>query len=80
MSNKKVVFALPHSQRFEHLETYCLRLLCPCFTSYVLNPFAENKKSKTTTSVGATLHFLYTPALRVCQEAIFEKVPPFFPK
>ena len=58
--NKKVVFASPHSQRFEHLETYCLRLLRLCFTSYVLNLSAENKKSKTTTLMSHSSLTLYS--------------------
>lgn len=60
LTNKKVVFASPHSQRFEHLETYCLRLLHLCLTSYVLNLSAENKKSKTTTLMSHSSLSLYS--------------------
>jgi hypothetical protein len=71
-----VVFASPHSQRFEHRETHCLRLLRLCFTSYVLNLSAENKKSKTTTLVGYS-YLTYTPIPSHCQEVFLIGSPIF---
>jgi hypothetical protein len=75
LTNKKVVFASSHSQRFEHLD-----ILLETFTSllYVLrlNLSAESKKSKTTTLISHSSLSLYSYLvelsinLLVCQGGI----------
>ncbi len=43
---KKWCLLILSSQRFEHLETYSMRLLHPYFTSYVLNLSAELRRAR----------------------------------